>query len=83
MNKPLKDEVKKIFQALYAEMQEQLKTVSTHEVKVDVTAGIIKAKNLAWYISAYESIQAIPEIIVNGFREAGIFEAVLSVKQDF
>ena len=46
LNKPLKDEVKKRFQAWYAnEIQEQLKTVPVYEVKVDVTTGIIKAKN--------------------------------------
>jgi len=44
VNKPMKDELKKRFQAWYAsEVQRQLKEVSVDKIKVDVTASAIKA----------------------------------------
>ena len=43
---------------------------------MDVSAAVIKAKNVSWFISALESLQGGPEIIINGFKKTGILDAV-------
>ena len=77
VNKPIKDNLKKSFHSWYAnEVQKQLKSVPVREVKVDVSAAIIKMKSVSWFISAWESLQARPEIVINGFKKTGILDAV-------
>ena len=48
-------------------------------VKVDVSAGIIKNNSMNWFIHAWYSLQAQPNIIINGFKKSGIFDAVVQV----
>lgn len=80
INKPLKDELKRGFHSWYAkQMQQQLKSVPLMNVKVDVSAGIIKNNSMNWFIHAWHSLQAQPSIIINGFKKSGIFEAVAEV----
>ena len=80
VNKPMKDELKKRFQAWYAsEVQRQLKEVSVDKIKVDVTASAIKARSASWIISSWQAIEQRPEIAVNGFRSAGILDAITAV----
>ena len=77
VNKPIKDELKKNFHSWYAnEVQQQLKSVPVHQVAVDVLTAVIKTKSVSWFISAWESLRARPEITINGFRKAGILDAV-------
>ena len=45
-------------------------------MKIDVSAFVIKEKSLHWFVSAWESLRDRPEIIVNSFRKAGIYDAV-------
>ena len=53
INKPIKDDLKKSFHSWHAnEMQKQLQSVPVHKVEVDVSAAVIKAKNVSWFISA-------------------------------
>lgn len=83
INKPMKDEMKKRFQAWYAvEVQKQLKEVSLDEVKVDVSAAVIKAKSANWTISAWQALEKRPEIAINGFKKAGILDAVIEVTKE-
>lgn len=80
VNKPLKDELKKGFHSWYAkQLQEQLKSVPLMNVKVDVNAAIIKSNSLNWFIHAWQSIQAQPSIIINGFKKTGIYDAIAEV----
>lgn len=74
VNKPVKDHIKQCFHSWYAqEVQSQLQSsVPVHEVKVDVRASIVKAKSINWFISAWESIKTRPDIVINGFKKAGI-----------
>ena len=65
-----------------AEIQEQLKEVPVDEVKVDLTAAAIKPKSASWIFSAWHSIEERPDIAVNGFRRAGILDAVNAVTQN-
>ena len=82
VNKPMKDALKRKFQTWYAaEIQEQLKEVPVDEVKVDVTAAAMP-KSASWIFSAWHSIEEQPGIAVNGFRRAGISDAVNAVTQN-
>ena len=46
---------------------------------MDVSTAVIKTKSVNWFISAWDSVRARPEIVINGFRKAGILEAVTTV----
>ena len=82
VNKSIKDDLKKSFHSWYAnEVQEQLKSAPVHEVKVDVSAAVIKTKNVGWFISAWESLQGHPEIVINGFKKIGILDAVTAATE--
>ena len=78
VNKPIKDHLRKSFHSWYAsEVQKQLLSgVPLASVKVDVSASAIKAKSLHWFVSAWESLKDRPEIIINGFKKTGIYDAV-------
>ena len=81
INKPMKEELRKRFQAWYAsEVEKQLKEVSIENVKVDVGPSNVKGHSANWIISAWQSIEARPEIAVNGFRKAGIMDAIAAIK---
>ena len=81
VNKSVKDHIKQSFHSWYAEeVQSQLQSsVPVHEVKVDVRASIIKAKSINWFISVCKKR---PDIVINGFKKAGIFDAVKAVTED-
>ena len=77
---PDADELKKSFHSWYAkQMQQQLKTVPLVNVKVDVTAGVVKNNSMNWFIHAWHALQAQPSIIINGFKKSGIYDAVAEV----
>lgn len=79
-NKPMKDQIRKRFHTWYAkEEQKQLETAKVTEVKVDVTAAVIKAKSAGWFVSSWQSLCDRPEIVLNGFRKAGILDAIRAV----
>ena len=83
INKPIKDEMKKRFQSWYAaEVQKQLKEVPVGEVKVDVASTAIKTKSANWTISAWQALEGRPEVAVNGFKKAGIYDAITEVTKD-
>ena len=79
----MKDALKKKFQTWYAaEIQKQLKEVPVDEVRVDLTAVAIKPKSASWIFSAWHSIKERPDVAVNGFRKAGILDAVNAVTEN-
>ena len=80
----MKDEMKKRFQVWYAEeVQKQLQEkVPLDQVKVEMPASIIKNKSANWMISSWQALEQRPDVAVNGFRKAGILEAVNAVIQD-
>ena len=84
MNKPMKDEMKKRFQGWYAaEVQKQImEGVAVDDVRVDLAAAVIKAKSANWMISSWQALEKRPEIAINGFRKAGILDAVTAVTRD-
>ena len=80
VNKPFKDEMKKRFQAWYAEeVQKQLTSRTTiSDVKIDTRTSILKPKNANWLIGTLDTLSQKPEIVINGFRKAGILDALKS-----
>lgn len=84
MNKPMKDEMKKKFHAWYAEQVcKQLQEGAPLEnVKVATPTSIIKNVSTNWMMQSWQALQQRPEIAVNGFRKAGILQAINSVMED-
>lgn len=83
INKPMKDEMKKRFQSWYAEeVQKQLKEVPVDEVKVELSSAVIKNQCANWIISSWQALQGRPDVAINGFRRAGILDAITAVTQD-
>ena len=58
VNKPVKDHLRKCFHSWYAgDVQKQLQSgVALSNVKIDVSASVIKEKSLHWFVSAWESL---------------------------
>ena len=80
VNKPIKGEMKKRYQMWYAEeVQKLLMETPAGSVKVDLPAAIIKHQSGNWIVSAWNAIQDRPEIAINGFKKAGILDAILSL----
>ena len=75
--------MKKRFQLWYAEgVQKQLRESPTESVKFDVSAVAIKHKSVSWIISTWSEMQDRPELGINGFRKAGVLDAISSVSDD-
>ena len=82
VNRPMKDRLRKNFQTWYAgEVQKQLKTVSVDQVKVDITAAPIKPLCARWIQTAWQGLEQQPQIAINSFRKAGIFNSIADARQ--
>ena len=81
INKPLKDEMKRRFQTWYAVVVEKQlnNNIPIEQVKVEMPASIIKNESAKWMMSTWQALQKRPELAINGFRKAGILNAVNSV----
>ena len=73
--------MKRRFQTWYAaEVEKQLNDdIPIEQVKVEMPASIIKNKSDKWMMSAWQALQKHPDMAINGFRKAGILNAVNSV----
>lgn len=70
VNKAIKDEIRSRFQSWYvSEVREQLKTQPVHEVAVDVSASVVKTRNLGWFVSSWQSLAARPTVAINGCKK--------------
>ena len=75
VNKAAKDHLKKSFQTWYAsEITKQLDSgVSSSNLKaVDMQGSIMKMLNALWFLTMFDYLCSNPNIIINGFKEAGI-----------
>ena len=72
VNKAVKDHLRSQFQAWYA--QELCSQLQEHEERklVDLRMSVVKPLSARWMVSTCEYIKGKPEIIKNGFKEAGI-----------
>ena len=83
VNKLIKDEIRSRFQSWYAdEVREQLQIQLVHEVTVDVSASVVKSRSLGWFASSWQSLAAGPTLAINGFKKAGIYDAVTEVSNE-
>ena len=58
IKKPIQDELKFQFHSWYTNVvSKQLKHVPVHEVKVDVSATVIKSRSCNWIISAWQVME--------------------------
>ena len=77
VNKPLKDGMKAKFQQWYAdEVKRQLQTTPVKQIKVDVNLAVVKNPSASWLISVWRALEKRPEVTINGFRKAGIIDAI-------
>ena len=52
------------------------KDIAPPDVKVSLRLSVIKPLHAKWIVDLYHHLKADKEMIVNGFRTAGIFEAI-------
>lgn len=77
VNKAIKDCLKSKFQGWYAEqITQQLKEKPTEVRPADLRLSVMKPLGAKWLIDAVSEIKVRRELIVNGFHNAGISEAV-------
>ena len=73
----MKDELKAKFQSWYAgEVKKQVSLGPVDKVRIGITATAIKPLSANWIISSWQTIEQRPEIAINGFRKAGIVDAI-------
>ena len=74
VNKSIKAHLRSEFQSWYAkEVCTQLQGCAEKK-PVDLKLSVVKPLGAAWIKSAYDYVKSKPEIIQNGFKEAGILE---------
>ena len=73
--------MKRRFQIWYAEeVEKQLNNnIPVEQLKVEMPAAIIKNKSASWMMSAWQELQQRSDVAINGFKKAGILQAVNSV----
>ena len=78
VNKPFKDTLRSKFSEWYAhEVSKQLEAgKQVEEVQVEMRMSVMKELSSRWFISAYDHIRSNPDIVKNGFKKAGITEAL-------
>ena len=81
VNKPVKDMLKARFQSWYAsEVKKQLELVPVDQVNVDVSTTVIKSISASWIVSSWQAIEKQPQIAINGFRKAGLVDAISAAR---
>ena len=79
VNKSAKHFLKSKFESWYAskvcaDLSDDSRDVE--EVKVDMSLGVMKPLGAKWITKMYDYLRGKPDIIVNGFKEAGIIDVV-------
>ena len=78
VNKAVKDRLRYSFTSWYAsQVTLQIESgKSIQDVRVDTRLSIMKELEAKWIVSACDYLRSNPSIIVNGFKAAGIVDAV-------
>ena len=78
VNKPFKNEMRKRFVKWYSNcVTEEVKSgKSVNDINIALQMSIVKPLSANWFISAFEYICSLPDIICNGFTSAGIFDTL-------
>ena len=78
MNKPLKDHLKMKFTHWYADQvsTQLVNDTAIEAVKIDTSTSVSKPSSANWILFAYDCACSAPDIVQNGFRKAGIVDAL-------
>ena len=84
VNKPVKDHLRSKFRSWYAdEVSKELeKGKKPEDVTVDTRMSVVKEISAKWIVSAYDYLKSKPDIIINGFKKAGIVGAIAKNTSD-
>ena len=75
INKPAKDFLCKQFEGWYAkQVCSQLK--GGRQESVDMKLTTMKPLSTGWMVALHDHIKSNPDLVFNGFKEAGIFDCV-------
>ena len=75
VNKSVKEQLRRQFQLWYSDKISKQITDDcclTDAVTVDLSMSVVKPLSLKWLVSVNEHLINNPEIIVNGFKQAGL-----------
>ncbi len=75
VNKPVKDCLKRFFQLWYA-LQVEKQIRKNPGKPIDLRLSVIKPIHAQWLIDAYDYIKCRPDIVINGFKAAGILDKI-------
>ena len=78
VNKSVKEHLRRCFQSWYSEqVQEKLQSGEELEnITIDLRMSVMKELSAHWIVSACDHIRSHAEIITNGFKKAGIVDAI-------
>ena len=77
VNKSAKDFMREKFRQWYSrEVEKALQRSESESIEVDMRATIMKELGAMWMTALYDHLCSHPEIVTNGFKEAGIVEAL-------
>ena len=76
VNKPLKSSMRKCFVNWYsARVAEQMNSeTSVSNININLAMSLVKPLSANWFIESFDYIKSSPEIILNGFKAAGILD---------
>ena len=76
INKPIKGRLKNSFQTWYAsQIEKQIREDPDSPITpVNFRLSTIKPLHAQWLIDAYDYIKSRPQIVINGFKAAGILD---------
>ena len=76
INKSFKDHMKMAFQMWYAQQVcLQLQYEQVHK-PVDLRPAVVKPLSAHWIMAAFTNVKGKPDLVKNGFHEAGITAAL-------
>ena len=76
VNKSAKDFMRGKFRQWYAKEVEKAVQSESEDIEVDMRGTIMKELGVKWLTALYDHMCSHPETIKNGFKDAGITEAL-------
>ena len=77
VNKSAKNLLRNCFQSWYAaKIESQMKDGAVTPRPVDMRISVVKPVHAQWLIQLYDHMKSQPQIIINGFRAAGILDKI-------
>ena len=74
VNKAAKEFLQNSFQKWYASIVCSQLNGETEKKAVDLCLSVMKPHGAKWLVELYEYLRSKPDIVINGFRETGIFD---------